>query len=77
MKTAPFFGKKCLVMRDEIEWVEVERTGYAIRISKTKNPISWVVNNKLEREKDFYMKNGNPSHIIINTIKKIIYGNKK
>lgn len=77
MKTSPFFGKKCLVMRDDIEWVEVERSGYGIRFSKLENPISWVLNNKMPREKEFYTPHGKPSKIIIDTLKNFIYGNKK
>ena len=79
MKTSPFFGKKCIVMRDEIEWVEVEELGYGIRLSKLQDPISWVLNDKMlpNRDKNFYMKDGKPSKIIIDTIKKFIDGSKK
>jgi len=76
MKTSPFFGKKCIVMRNEIEWTDVEKSGYGKRYHLLKNPISWVLNNDLKREKTFYMKNGNPSAIIMNTIKKFIDDSK-
>ena len=77
MKTCPFFRKKCIVMRDNIEWTEVESADYGVRYKNLINPIEWLVHTKSERIKDFYMKNGKPSEIIINTIKKFIDGNKK
>tara|TARA_R110002020_G_scaffold158864_9_gene342355 strand:- start:7289 stop:8311 length:1023 start_codon:yes stop_codon:yes gene_type:complete len=77
MKTCPFFRKKCIVMRDNIEWTEVEEKDYGVRYKNLNDPIDWLTHTKSKRIKDFYMKNGKPSEIIINTIKEIIYGNKK
>jgi len=72
MKTSPFFGKKCLVMRDSIEWIEVEEKDYGVRYKNLDDPIDWVSSTKITRMKDFYMTNGKPSKIIIDNIKKTL-----
>jgi len=77
MKTCPFFSKKCIVMRDNVEWGEVESSDYGVRYKNLTNPLEWVVTNKEVRQKDFYMKNGRPSKIIIDNVKKILNGTKK
>jgi UDP-GlcNAc3NAcA epimerase len=72
MKTCPFFRKKCIVMRNNIEWTKVESADYGVRYKNIINPINWATNTKNKRIKDFYMKNGRPSKIIIDNIKKIL-----
>ena len=76
MKTCAFFGKKCLIMRDDIEWKEIEDKDYGVRYKNLYNPLEWVMKTKDVRKKDFYMKNGRPSEIIIENIKKILNGTK-
>ena len=76
MKTCPFFRKKCIVMRDNVEWTEVESADYGVRYKNLINPIDWLTHTKSQRKKDFYMKNGKPSAIIMNTIKKFIDDSK-
>ena len=77
MKTCPFFRKKCVVMRDNIEWSEVESADYGVRYKNLINPIEWITHTKSTRMKNFYMKNGRPSKIIIDNIKKILNVTKK
>mgnify|MGYP001209686318 FL=1 len=77
MKTCPFFRKKCIVMRDNVEWAQVESADYGVRYKNIINPIDWVTHTKSTRMKDFYMKNGRPSKIIIENIKKILNVTKK
>ena len=64
-------------MRDNVEWGEVESSDYGVRYKNLTNPLEWVVTNKEVRQKDFYMKNGRPSKIIIDNVKKILNGTKK
>jgi len=77
MKTCPFFRKKCIVMRDNIKWAEVESSDYGVSYKNLNNPIDWLTNTKSKRRKNFYMKNGRPSEIIIDNIKKILDVTKK
>ena len=64
-------------MRNNIEWTEVESADYGVRYKNIINPINWATNTKSTRMKDFYMKNGRPSKIIIDNIKKILDVTKK
>ncbi len=68
-KTAPFFGKKALIVREKIEWKETEESGYVKKCSFSKENIKWLLTNDLNRDKMFYI-NGDktPSEIIYNTI---------
>ena len=68
-KTAPFFGKKSLIVRDKIEWKETEKFGYVKKCTFSEKNIQWLLTNDLKRDKLFYM-NGNktPSEIIYNKI---------
>jgi len=71
-KTAPFFGKRALIMREKIEWTETEKEGFARRSQLTNDDIKWLLDFPKERDKRFYLASKNPSHIIYNTIKRYL-----
>jgi UDP-GlcNAc3NAcA epimerase len=77
MKTCPFFRKKSLIMRDNIEWEGVESEDYGVRYKNLYDPLEWITTTKPIRRKDFYIPNGRTSKIIIDSIKKILNGTKK
>ena len=52
VKTIPFFGKKCIVPSEDVEWNEVIDCGYAT--NELDN--NWFDDYKIERNKDFYYK---------------------
>jgi UDP-GlcNAc3NAcA epimerase len=71
-KTAPFFGKKALVLREKIEWTATEARGHAKRSQLTTEDINWLLDSPKPREKRFYLGVKNPSYIIYNTIKRYL-----
>ena len=77
MKTCPFFGKKCLIMRDNIEWKDVEDRDYGVRYKNLHDPLEWVTTTQHKRVKDFYLSNEKPSRIIIEKIKNFIDDKKQ
>ncbi len=50
IKISPFFGKKCIIPLDKIEWDEVLLEGYATNELN----YSWFDDYKIERDMDFY-----------------------
>jgi UDP-GlcNAc3NAcA epimerase len=71
-KTSPFFGKKCLIMREAgEEWKETYESGYCMRISEDNEiALDWLVSKKeLIRDKYFYCdQNIKPSEIILKNL---------
>lgn len=68
LKTAPFFGKKILILREAFGWIEVAEEGYARVATFSNSDLEWLQENNVERNPDFYMFNGRPSEIIIHNI---------
>lgn len=67
-KIAPFFGKKCLILRNEIGWKEVIGYGYGRLCTYDKQDIEWV-KTPMKPDKYFYSMQGIPSSkIIINNL---------
>jgi len=62
-KTAPFFGKKCIVPLSHPEWSEVMSEGYATNLLNE----YWFDDYRIERNKDLYHVK-NSCEIIINKI---------
>jgi len=69
-KTAPFFGKKALIMRKQIEWTETEERGHARRSCLNGDDIEWLLDSPRQRDKRFYLTSNDPSYIMYNTIKR-------
>lgn len=68
-KTAPFFGKRALVMRQESEWRDTEKCGFARLEGVAKEDIEWLLSPSAPRRKRFYLADqGLPADIIIETI---------
>ncbi len=68
-KIAPFFGKKALIFRDNIEWKETELSGYVKRFKPAdNNQITWLLTPLNERQKRFYMEVNSPSKMVYNEI---------
>lgn len=65
-KTAPFFGKRCLVLRSESGIRETIEKGYARICTFTGEDLDWL-QGKVKPDKKFYLY-GQPSEIIINEI---------
>lgn len=63
-KIAPFFGKRCLVMRSEIGWTEAIESGHVKTASLTNADRQWL-SRKIVRRKDFYLPVGRPSAAIL------------
>ena len=63
-------------MRDVIEWDETELSRYSKRYIHLDN-MDWLDEFTINRNKRFYLTNESPSEIIINSIKKVLNGNKK
>ena len=70
IKTIPFFGKKCIIPSEDVEWDEVIDCGYATK----KLDFSWFDDYKIKRDKNFYYKK-NSCKIIERTLKN--YGKTK
>lgn len=69
LKTCPFFGKKTLILRDKVGWVETIEKKYSKYCEFSEEDISFL-DEKIKNDKYFYLNNDNPSKIIINNIKK-------
>ena len=68
-KTAPFFGKKALVFREKIEWVETETAGYIRKADYSVENLNWLLLDDLKRDTIFYMhKDKKPSEIMYESI---------
>lgn len=71
-KTVPFFGKKALVVRDEIEWKKTEQKNYVKKCTFEQENIEWLLTQDMKRDKLFYMSgNSSPSEIIFNSIERL------
>ena len=70
-KTSPFFGKKCIMMRDVIEWKETEQLGYCRRY-KNELDLIWADTYDIKRDKGLFLTGTPPSQIINNEVKKLI-----
>lgn len=64
-KIAPFFGKRCLILRNEIGWKEVIEEGYGKLSDLSDQDIQWAY-DKGKRNKSLYMTAIEPSKIILN-----------
>lgn len=64
IKTIPFFGKKCVIPSEDVEWDEVIGYGYATK--KLDN--NWFDDYNIERDMNFYYKK-NSCEIIERTLK--------
>ena len=72
-KTAPFFGKRALVLRENIEWVETERRDFTKRADLTDLDLKWLLSLPPERKKRFYLHSKqNCSDIIYQSIKRYL-----
>lgn len=69
-KVAPFFGKKAIVFRKKIEWIEAEKAGYTLRHSSPRDR-DWLLDIEgIERNKRFYLPIvGSPSEIICKVLR--------
>lgn len=54
-KTSPFFGKRALVLRDSVEWLETEQEGFSKRATLEDTDIEWLLTDPPKREKRFYL----------------------
>jgi UDP-GlcNAc3NAcA epimerase len=68
LKTCPFFGKRTLILRDQVGWVETIEKGYARICKFTKSDITWLLKGDLDRDKNFYSSDSRASEIIIKKI---------
>lgn len=66
-KTAPFFGKKTLILREENGWKEVVDAGYAKLFTGTDEDRDFL-SEIIERDKRFYMEDKPASEIICTTM---------
>ena len=64
VKTIPFFGKKCVIPSEDVEWREVIDCGYGTQELDEK----WFDNYRIKRDKDFYYKK-NSCEMIEETLK--------
>ena len=71
-KTAPFFGKKALILREKIEWIATEEEGWARRSKLTSGDIEWILEAPKKRNKRFYLTSKDPSLIIYESIKRYV-----
>ena len=66
VKTSPFFGKKCVVPLDKVEWDEVINKGYATN----KLDPAWFDEYKVDRDKGFYYVKDS-CDIIVSTLRRL------
>jgi len=66
-KTAPFFGKKALVMRKTSGWKKTIKAGYARYCELTDSDIKWL-EEPITEDRTFYLDAGRPSKVIIETL---------
>jgi UDP-GlcNAc3NAcA epimerase len=72
-KEAFFFGKRCITMRDETEWVELIEGGYNVTVGANKDKIVTEFNNSLTEDIQFGSKlygNGDAANKIVNALAK-------
>ena len=65
-KIAPFFGKRSLIMREKIEWLETVEQNFARKSKLVDEDLNWVLESPPSRNKRFYLGLQNPSIIIYN-----------
>jgi UDP-GlcNAc3NAcA epimerase len=68
IKTCPFFGKKTLILREEVGWIDTLHFGYSRICHFTEDDKMWVLNGTLIRDTSFYKRDELASSIIINNI---------
>jgi UDP-N-acetylglucosamine 2-epimerase len=68
LKTSPFFGKRTLILRQEVGWINVINSGYAKLCNFTESDLSWVLSGPLPQSDSFYLHEVLPSEIIINSV---------
>lgn len=64
LKTAPFFGKRILILRNEIGRTEVIDHGYGRLAEFSEGDIKWAL-EKMLPDRNFFMYKGIPSEIIV------------
>lgn len=67
-KLAPFFGKPCLILRNETGWKDVVDFGFARLNDLSHDCINWLCNSNHKRMKELYFAESPASEIIIETI---------
>lgn len=65
LKTAPFFGKRLLLLRGHAGWTEVLEADYAKIATFTDDDAAWLDGPVKPAEKDFYTYGLQPSQVII------------
>ena len=75
-KTAPFFGKKALIVRKNTEWTETEEAGYARKCNFSEEDLRWLTQPMYKRDKRFYLTTADPSCILYETILRYVNNRK-
>ncbi len=71
LKTSAFFGKRILVLREEVGCLDVLHQGFGRICTFSDDDIEWIQGGDLERKKRFFLPTDrNPSEIIIEEIYK-------
>lgn len=76
-KEAFFFGKNCITLRDETEWVELVEEGYNLVVGAKKDKILYAFEKTKSKKNDFSKDlygNGKASKNIANGIKAFLKG---
>lgn len=68
LKTSPFFGKKTLILRPQVGWIDTIEKGYAKICDFSLENKKWILNNSKDIDIDFYSQKEKTSEIIIKTI---------
>lgn len=68
-KTAPFFGKRTLVMRKATEWSETIEQDFVRCCRFLEKDLEWLLSKSKRRDKNFYLGRSSPSSIILNSLK--------
>lgn len=72
-KTAPFFGKKALIFREEgVEWKICDDLGYSKKFVSLDEDLLWLNDYNIKRNKMLFLGTKMPSQIILEEIIKII-----
>ena len=71
LKTCPFFGKRTLILREHVGWVDTIEKGYARICKFTDSDINWLLKGTLDRDRNFYSSDSRASEIIIKNMKAI------
>ncbi len=66
-KLAPFFGKRCLVLRNEIGWTETLESGHCRLAHLNQSDVEWLEGSAV-RERGFYLFGTTPSAQIVDTM---------